>query len=277
MKFSIYNQFGARNSAPVFEAFAQGVKENGHSVEYHNDSADVAVIWSQLWAGRMAPNQQVWNQYRDSGRNVIILEVGAIARGVTWRVLLNGQQEFLTVGNDSSRAERLNLQVAPWKRNGTQIVIACQRADSNQWAGQPSLQEWLDITIGQIKQYSRKQIIIRPHPRYPLSYNAYGAEIVRGFKVAGTYDDYNFDEALSNAWAVVNWNSNPGVQSVIAGVPAFVGGSSLAAMVGNTSLAMIERPYRPDRTQWINDLAWTEWTVEEITQGLPISLLSKRM
>ena len=98
-----------------------------------------------------------------------------------------------------------------------------------------------------------------------------------GFKVAGTYDDYNFNDALTNAWAVVNWNSNPGVQSVIAGVPAFVGGTSLAATVGNTSLAMIEHPYRPDRTQWVNDLAWTEWTVEELAQGVPISLLSKRM
>jgi hypothetical protein len=180
MKFSIYNQFGARNSAPIFEAFAQGIKENGHSVESHDDSADVAVIWSQLWAGRMAPNQGVWNRYKNSGRHVIILEVGAISRGTTWRVLLNGQNELLTVNNDSSRAERLNLKVSPWKRDGTQIIIACQRPDSNQWAGQPSLYEWLDMTVNQIRQHSKKQIIIRPHPRCPVNYNSHGVSIVRG-------------------------------------------------------------------------------------------------
>ena len=88
-----------------------------------------------------------------------------------------------------------------------------------------------------------------------------------------SYDSFDFGRALNNAWAVVNWNSNPGVESVIAGVPAFVGESSLAAPVANLNLADIEKPLRPDRQQWLNDLAYTEWTVNEIAQGIPFDLL----
>jgi hypothetical protein len=91
--------------------------------------------------------------------------------------------------------------------------------------------------------------------------------------VPGTYDSYNFDQALHNAWAVVNWNSGPSVQSAIKGVPVFTSPASLSAPVGNFDLACIEKPLRPERQQWLNDLAYTEWTVEEIKQGVPLSRL----
>jgi|TARA_B110000459_G_scaffold8235_1_gene8519 hypothetical protein len=32
----------------------------------------------------------------------------------------------------------------------------------------------------------------------------------------------------------------------------------------------IENPLCPDRTQWLNDYAHTEYTLEEISQGLPL-------
>jgi hypothetical protein len=73
---------------------------------------------------------------------------------------------------------------------------------------------------------------------------------------------------------VVGWNSNPGIQAVINGVPAFVGSASLAAPVANLDLKLIENPSRPDRQQWLNDLCWTEWTQEEMEQGIPQKLIA---
>jgi hypothetical protein len=81
MIFSLYNKFGALNSRPVFDAIAHGLQRHGHNVVYHDDSADVAVIWSQLWAGRMQPNKSVWDLYKKSNRPVLVAEVGAIQRG----------------------------------------------------------------------------------------------------------------------------------------------------------------------------------------------------
>jgi len=30
----------------------------------------------------------------------------------------------------------------------------------------------------------------------------------------------------------------------------------------------------PDRTQWLNDYAWTEFTIQEISQGIPLKRLT---
>ena len=88
----------------------------------------------------------------------------------------------------------------------------------------------------------------------------------------GTYDDFDFEPTRYHA--VVNWSSNPSTQAVIAGVPAFVGPSSLAYDVSNHDFSTIENPIMPDRTQWLNDLAYTEWTIEEISQGIPLKRLT---
>ena len=73
---------------------------------------------------------------------------------------------------------------------------------------------------------------------------------------------------------MVSWSSNPGIHAVLNGIPAFVGPQSLAYDVANHDFSMIEKPLMPDRAQWLNDYAYTEWTVEEIAQGTPFSRLT---
>jgi hypothetical protein len=82
--------------------------------------------------------------------------------------------------------------------------------------------------------------------------------------------------AFDNIHATISWSSNPGIHSVINGVPSFVSNNSLAYDVGNDIdfLHDIEQPLMPDRTQWLNDYAHTEWTTEEIIQGIPIKHLT---
>ena len=63
----------------------------------------------------------------------------------------------------------------------------------------------------------------------------------------------------------------------MAGVPVFVGPDSLAYDVGNSNLAKINNPSMPDRTQWLNDIAYTEWTIEEISTGFPIKRLTSKL
>jgi hypothetical protein len=62
-------------------------------------------------------------------------------------------------------------------------------------------------------------------------------------------------------------------------VPAFVSPSSLAYDVGNDIdfLHDIEQPLMPDRQQWLNDYAHTEYTIEEISQGLPLKNLTSEL
>lgn len=274
MRVSIFDQYGALNSGPVFAAIRTGLDRLGIAHTSMDSSADVAVIWSQLWHGRMKHNQGVWDTFRKSGRPVLVAEVGMLRRGSTWKLGLNGTGSTAFYGSDAipGRAAQLRLEINPWTNSGYNIVIAAQRSDSEQWTGQPPTVAWLTETARKVREHTDRPIVIRPHPRQRIG-NIPGCVIETPTPIPGTYDSFDYDRCLSTAWAVINHNSGPGSQAVLNGVPAFVGASSLAASVGNLDLAMINTPVRPERTAWLEQLAHTEWYVEEIASGLPLERL----
>ena len=277
MKFSLWTDYGALNSKPVFDAFANSLNNNGHNVAYNDTSADINVIWSVLFNGRMAGNKAVWEQQKPT----IVLEVGGIKRGTTWKVGLNGINRdayFGPSGNSSDRVRLLGLQVKPWKYDGEYILIAGQHDKSLQWKDMPSMATWVHDTITFIRAQTDRPIICRPHPRCPLPAIEYDFKNVKRQtpkQIKNTYDD--FDMQFDNIWATVSWSSNPGVHSIINGVPAFTGPSSLAFDVAEQNLRNIENPLYGDRTQWLNDYAHTEYTIQEISQGMPIKYLTSKI
>jgi len=281
MKFSIWNKYGALNSKPVFDAFRTGCDTLGYATVDNSDDSDVDVIWSVLFNGRMAPNKAIWEKNRQSGKPTIVLEVGGIKRGTTWKVGLNGINRdayFGPMGNDSSRAALLGLGLKAWNNKGKDILICGQHDKSWQWRNMPSMSNWVMSTIETIQKHSKRTIIFRPHPRCPLEHIEKEFRNVKRdnpIQTPGSYDDFDID--YSNIWATVSWSSNPGIHSILNGVPAFVGPSSLAYDVAGHNLELIEYPQRPDRIQWLNDYAWTEFTIEEISQGIPLKRLTSKL
>ena len=276
MKFSLWTAYGALNSKPVFDAFEHSLISNGHTVTRNDSNTDVNVIWSVLFNGRMAGNQTVWEQKKPT----IVLEVGGINRGTTWKVGLNGINRdayFSEQNNDRSRADHLGLVCKPWRSNGDFILICGQHDKSLQWQGMPRMSNWFLETYDEIRKHTERPILFRPHPRCRLEHIERGLKNVhrqQPTQILGTYDDY--DMGFDNVWATVSYSSNPGIHSVLAGVPAFVGTSSLAYDVANDIDFMhdIENPMMPERQQWLNDYAHTEYTIEEISQGIPIKRLT---
>ena len=279
MRFNLHERFGALNSKPVFDAFHAGANALQHDVVVNgNDGIDV--IWSVLWNGRMAGNQAIWERNKAEGKPTIVLEVGGIRRGSTWKVGLNGINRNAYFGdgnNDDSRKRLLGLEVKPWRTEGKYILICGQHDKSLQWQDMPRMSNWFLDTYDEIRKHTDRPIIFRPHPRCRLEHIERGLRHVTRQEpthVANTYDD--FDMGFDNVHATISWSSNPGIHSVINGVPSFVSNNSLAYDVGNDIdfLHDIEQPLMPDRTQWLNDYAHTEWTTEEIIQGIPIKHLT---
>lgn len=279
MNFSLFTNYGALNSKPIFSAFEKSLIDHGYSVSFNNTKADVAVIWSVLWHGRMLLNKDVWNKFRLSNRPVIVLEVGGINRGVTWKVGLNGINNASypwAIQKDNSRAKKLNLHLKPWTDNGEFILICGQHEKSLQWESMPRISKWFIDTIDKVQKVSKRPILIRPHPRSPVeSIEHYYKNVYRQYpiKINNTYDDYNL--SFNNIWATISWSSNPGSQSIINGVPSVTGPNSLAYPVSTHNIENIENPNKPDRNQWLNNYAWTEFTLDEIQQGIPLVNLTK--
>lgn len=279
MKFSLWKDYGARNSGPVFEAFANSLSDAGHTVVYNDSTADVDVIWSVLFHGRMARNKEVWSNKKPT----IVLEVGGINRGVTWKVGLNGINRDGYFGDDDNNSDRCNdlgLLLKPWRTAGEHILICGQHDKSLQWNDMPRMSNWFLNIYDEIRKHTDRLIVFRPHPRCRLEHIERGLRYVERQeprKIYNTYDDFDMD--FDNVWATVSFSSNPGPQSIINGIPAFVSSHSLAYNVGNDIdfLFDIENPIMPDRTQWLNDYAWTEYTIEEISQGLPLKRLTNKL
>lgn len=272
MRFKLYREYGALNSVPIFNAFEQGLKSLGHEIVTEDEQ--VAVIWSVLWAGRMAGNHAVYNKCQQQGIPVVIIEVGNLLRNVTWRVSINNINGLGIFANnenlDPNRPKYLGVNLRPLRTNRKhEILIACQHQASLQWQGQTTMAKWVQDTVFKIRQSSPRKIIIRPHPRSPFYVDIPGTEIKRAERVSGTYDDFNIDY---NYHCVINYNSGPAVQAAISGTPVICDVSSLAYPLSG-KIENIENIELGDRTEWFLKLCHTEWTVEEIAQGLPINRL----
>jgi hypothetical protein len=268
MRFRLYREHGALNSRPVFDAFEQGLKSLGHEIV--NTPDGIPVIWSVLWHGRMAHNEKIYQTYWP----VVIIEVGNLHRGATWRVSLNHINRLGKFGNhedlDPDRPKKLGVTLAPIKENRRpEIMIATQHQRSLQWQGQPSMADWTRSTVEKIRQHSDRKIVVRPHPRSPISLNIPGVEVGMPRQIAGTYDDFDIDY---NCHCVVNHNSGPAVQAAIHGTPVICDTSSLAGEISG-KFEDIENIKLPDREDWFLRLCHTEWTVSEIAQGIPMQRL----
>jgi len=284
MIFGLFKENGALNSIPVFSAFEQGITHLGHTAHDNDLNADVAVIWSVLWYGRMAKNKAVWDHFTKQGKPIIVLEVGALKRNTTWKVAVGGinNEAYFghTTNNDDVRLTALGIRIQDWKdtKNTNSIIICGQHQASHQWRNMPPVSDWISNTIQEIRQHTDRHIKVRCHPRYPFNFNNTKTNVVKSMpkRIDIVQDFYDFGAELSNAHCVVNWSSNPAIETVLAGVPVFTGPDSLAYAVANHSFDTIEAPIKPDRQQWANDLAYTEWTVDEIAKGIPlIRILNK--
>jgi hypothetical protein len=272
MKFKLYKNFGALNSPPIFDAFASGVKTLGHTI-VENDE-DVAVIWSVLWHGRMASNQQIYNHCVKNNKPVIIIEVGNLKRGTTWRICqdhINGLGIFGNIENlDPLRPQKLGVALKSPKLNRRgEILIATQHAKSLQWEGQPSMEQWVKDTIEQIKKHSGRKIVVRPHPRSILREKFVNAVIELPTKIVNSYDDFDINYDYH---CVINHNSGPAVQAAINGTPTICDPTSLAFPVSE-KWENLENPQLPDREEWFLKLCHAEWTIDEIRQGIPLKRL----
>lgn len=279
MKLAYFPNQIALNAQPVLNSFLNGCKSLGIECVANSQDADVAVIWSVVWMGRMRQNRAVYEHYRNQGKPVFILEVGSLRRNITWKLALNNINRDgifpITDGSLTNRENILGINLQPLKiHRRPEILIASQQQHSHQWDGMPPMNDWAEKTIEEIRKFSQRPILVRPHPRSSLRMRSVG-NIVVDFprRIPGNNDQYNFDH---NFHCVVNWNSGVAVQSAIEGTPIITGPTSLARELSE-KYENIEHVVLPDRREWFEKILHTEWLVEELAQGVPQKILFNKI
>jgi len=260
----------AGNSGPVMDALLDCLQARGIKTQENSMTCDAAVIWSVLWQGPMTKNQQVYQHYRAANKPVIVIDVGALYRGHTWKISVNNITADGYYGHyqnlDLDRPKKLQISLANPVFNKPQIIIAAQHKKSLQVESLHSVESWINDQILALRQVTDRPILVRPHPRCGLDNSLLLPNTVVEVptRLANTYDSFNMH---FDCHAVINYNSGPGIQAAISGCRPVVDKSSLASPVG-VNITQIEQPYDTDRDQWLIQICHTEYTLTEIQQGL---------
>ena len=249
-------------------AMLSALRCNGIATQECSMDSDAVLLWSSLWFGRMAANQPIYQHYRNLGKPVIFVDIGALNRGVTWKVAVNSINATGYYGHETNldwdRPAKLQLKLSTSTNAKSHVVIAAQHTRSEQVNG-IQLETWITEQIRSIRNHTDRPIHIRPHPRCQLNTGSFKQVTINNpVALRGTYD--SFDLPL-DCHAIVNYNSGPGIQAAIAGCRPVVDQSSLAYPVA-VNIADIDCAYVVDRKQWLVETSHTEYTVEELQQGL---------
>lgn len=167
-----------------------------------------------------------------------------------------------------------NTSLKPWRTTGNHILILCQRPKGwNMFNNDQEL--WLDKTIGTIRRYSKRPIVVRMHPG-DGSRQKHIDKIKKRHKNNLTVSEKdNIKDDLVDCWCAVGYNSTPTVVSAIEGIPVYVEDPlhSWAKDISFTDLSQIENPSMPDRSNWIDKIANIHWSNDEVTSGKLWSLV----
>ena len=256
------------------DAFLQSCRSVGIHTVPNSNMCDAAVIWSVLWNGRMTANQEVYREYRRQNKPVIIIDVGALQRDVTWKIAVDNINALGYYGHkqnlDWDRPKSLGVELFKRNKTNDNIVIATQHTKSEQVA-HVDYGAWLENTIKQLSEKTDKLTVVRHHPRCNLGYD--GTNVQTPVKLPGTYDSYDIDFGCH---AMINFNSGPSIQAVLAGCPVICDQTSLAYPM-SIKLDEIDNPPEIDRSQWLVEICHTEYTLEEIKQGLWVKRLEEKL
>jgi hypothetical protein len=274
----------------ILDNFLNGVRVSGDVAVAHRGmdaiSCDVALIQGFVHEhGKSAPHLQlrqhaVAMQKNNNKKSLIVdsnLFLYADPGNTKTYLRYSFDGVFPTTGFyfdrdvDSNRwnqiSRDLNISLKPWRTSGDHILICLQRNGGWSMRGLSTL-EWLDNTIHQIRQYSRKRpIIVRAHP----GDKKIKSMLTVNYKNVHLSTKERLIDDLQNAWATVVYNSSPSVASLIEGIPTFltdpVPQHSQTYGVANTDLSNLENPDMPNRQSWIERLAMCHWNFSELKSG----------
>jgi hypothetical protein len=197
---------------------------------------------------------------------------------------------FNNVNVDNSRWENFvstnKLKIKDWKSAGDYILIMGQvEKDSALISlydqGFNSFIDWITKTVTELRKYTDRPIVIRPHHKDLNQYIVKCKKIVdQNLKVSistnFSSDDVNklsggdgLYKDLRNAYCVITYNSNSIVEAVCEGIPVFaLDQGSPAYDIAHHDLSSIENLDRnKDIYKWCSQIAYTMWNSDEIAKG----------
>jgi len=267
------------------DAFFEGAKRHGekavkirspkdledfHSISKYSSVTNYITQYGAWNGGTNKLRGAVHDYITSSDTRRIQLDIGFI-KNQRWTP--NNLDAYVAVGFDSykmdgtyhngncppDRWNKLNITVKPWRETGNHILIIGQTRFGVSTRGL-DYNEWLIDTIKQIRSITNRPIVYRQHPNQkPLP----------ELDIEVRKTNPNIEDDLRNAWCSLTLNSNAAVDSIINGIPVVaIDKLCMTYEISSNHLLDIENPKTPNRQQFLNNLAYCQWSIDEIKQGL---------
>lgn len=156
---------------------------------------------------------------------------------------LHGKSDGFTRPRPSDRWDALNIDMKPWRTEGEYALIMDQHPGDSM---SPPENHWREIAES---LQSRIQVHVRPHPL--IDTNKQRSSLL---------------DELVMASCAVTWSSTAAIESVINGVPT-IAFSEYCIAYPVCSHDLSQSLYVGERDQWAYDLAYRQWTLDELRSG----------
>lgn len=251
------------------EAFATGLRRHGWRADIRTEAEPCDLL--VMWGTRQREAIESQKRYGE----VCILERGYIGDRFEWTSVsfggkLNGRAEFRGAIATPERFERHFAELMrPWRHDdGYALLIGQVEGDMSLAVVGGRLDAWYRETSEALRRKGY-EVRFRPHPGTIKR----GSPIVvppEAKMIVGT-----LAEAFAGAGLVVTFNSNTGVESVLAGAP------TIATDIGSMAWRMTSHDVeghliRPDRAGWAHALAWKQWRLDEMASGYCWDVVGRR-
>lgn len=245
----------------IKETWPSTVKIADNSIPYWlNDDND-----SMFW-GLVNNNTNLLHQIEESGQTFWFTDTPYFGRfdnnnlkpdNHYWRICKNNIHVGLVKDLDDKRIKKFNIKVKERSNKGDHILVCPSSAGIHGYLNTPG---WLDNTLTVLKKHTDRPIIVRHKPRGRGTSGPSEAKVP-------------IQHQLQNAWACVTSCSISAVESMCEGVPVFCDSRSFAEPIANTELSSIEKPKYHEPTEWLNSLAYQQFTPEEFANGTAVGVL----
>jgi len=266
------------------ESFAEGVKNSGHRVhvewdfKYTPSRLAIMLGWATTNTGgrNISLRKEIIANQQSRGFKTMCIDASCWKyldnSGTYLRYSLGGpfydRAEYANQNSGPDKwqeiSQKLNIHLQPTKNNANGYVLICMQRNGGFAMKTLSPLAWLEQKITEIRQYTTRSIVVRPHP------GAYEMQDFAKFTNVTVIDPAQTElvDNLTGAHSVVLFNSSASVAAVCAGIPVFADDSSCVSWaVANKSVSRIEFPEQFDRQQWIQDLSAAHWSDDDARQG----------
>jgi hypothetical protein len=178
------------------------------------------------------------------------------------RIVKNDLQHDQIIPRPDDRFRKLAIPIHRWKKGGRKILIAKPDEKPMKFYDL-DLEQWLEETIGTIKQYTDRPVEVRERVKSRTE------RVVHNTLKEALDDDVH---------CLITFNSNAATEAIMYGYPAFTLCATHAANpVTSSDLSKIDEPYYPEIEKveaWAHHLAYGQFHIDELKNGTAWRILN---